>query len=143
MNHLINRYDPALFHDQMIGKLAVNYKLLSKEDYTRAVNLQRDGMKSGMYSSLTEVLIQHKYLSHEEIELLKQVKELITEMRKEKRFGVIAVKNGFVSESQLNLALKVQKREKKSPRKKRSLGLANIKKRRYWIDLNTSALKRK
>lgn len=50
MNHSINSEEPAFFHDQMIGKLALNYKLISNDDYIEAVNLQKSELESGMSS---------------------------------------------------------------------------------------------
>lgn len=104
---------PDMFHDQMLGKLALNYKLISNEIYIEAINIQKKEIKAGLDSTIHEVLIKHEFLTKEEMELLHNAKNIITQQRKKKRFGVIAIKKGLLTESEIEEALKIQKNEKK------------------------------
>jgi hypothetical protein len=86
--------DPEMIHDQMLGKLALSYKLIDIQNYMEAVELQKKDWAEGRKTFLSELFIRAGFLSDERLHFLNHAKEIITKKRKEKRFGMIAVKQG-------------------------------------------------
>jgi uncharacterized protein (DUF342 family) len=101
--------DIDLFHDQMLCKLALAYKLIGSDRYQEALDRQKTYREEGRIVLLRDVLLIHGFLTDEDLDFLNHAKDIMTEKRKEKRFGMIAVKQGFISEENLLLALKRQK----------------------------------
>jgi len=114
MNDSFEKHDPSdPIHDQMVGKLALSYKLVTPGQYLEALTIQkREGSSHGQVL-LGDVLFSHGFLSSEQVGLLHQAIDIMTMRRKDKRFGSIAVNRGFIRREELNKALVLQKKEKK------------------------------
>jgi hypothetical protein len=108
------KHDPAdPIHDQMLGKLALSYKLITPGQYLEALTIQKKEGSSQNQVLLGDVLFSHGFLTSEQVGLLHQAIDIMTMRRKEKRFGSIAVNRGFIRREELNKALAHQKKEKK------------------------------
>lgn len=102
---------PNDHHDQMIAKLALVYNLITSEQYLMSVSVKTEGADAGSFLRLTDILVDKGFLTDEQLDFLLQAKDLITQRRKEKRFGHIAVSQGFITHKELSEALAVQKKE--------------------------------
>lgn len=109
----INHEPTDPIHDQMLGKLALSYKLITNEQYLEALDIQKNEDASNGQVLMGDVLFSHGFLSSEQVRLLHQAIDIMTMRRMEKRFGSIAVNKGFIRKEELNRALSVQKKEKR------------------------------
>ncbi len=100
-------------HDELLGKLALSYKLITPAQYLVALEIQKKEEALNAQVMMGDVLFSHGFLSSEQLEILNQAIDFLARSRKEKRFGNIAVKKGFIRRESLNKALDIQKKEKK------------------------------
>ena len=100
-------------HDQMLGKLALNYKMISHDQYIRVLRILNQENDTGTEPSLQEVLVKHNFISSDDIKFLYAAKDIITEKRKEKRFGAIAVRKGLLTKAEVKKAIEAQKTTRK------------------------------
>ena len=100
------------YPDQMLGKLALSYKLITSEQYLEAVGIQKKEWDEGRQTLLSDILFSHGFLSSDQIDRLHHAIRIMTLKRKEKRFGSIAVNRGYVRKEDLSRALEIQKKEK-------------------------------
>ncbi|MBU1169117.1 MAG: FapA family protein [Proteobacteria bacterium] len=114
MNDTLNPMDPAgLYHDQMVVKLALAYKMITNQQYLEAMDIQKQVKPDEPQQLLSDILQSLGFLNSEKFRILGQAKEMLTHKRMEKRFGTLAVNKGYVTEQQLAEALRIQKTEKK------------------------------
>jgi hypothetical protein len=107
-------------HDDMLGKLALSYKLITRDQYIESMEIQKKGSVSGMRVLLSEVLFSQGLLTSEQIGLLNRAIEIMAKQRLGKRFGSIAVSKGFIRREELHEALEIQKIDESG--KKREIG---------------------
>lgn len=98
---------------QMIGKLALNYKKLTNDQYLKATAIQKKENEAGDRSSLSEILLKYDFVNRDDMQFLHSALDILTKERKAKRFGAIAVKQGLLKEEELLRAIETQKTERK------------------------------
>ncbi|MBU1195972.1 MAG: DUF342 domain-containing protein [Proteobacteria bacterium] len=134
-NHL-----QTLCQDSQFGKLAIANHFASKADVTRALEQQKDYFKKYRINiKLGDILVENNIISHtdrvsilltqnriKDENLLDALNDIgATPLEKEavnKRFGVLAIKEGLATIDQVNAALDIQKTEQKTTGKPRFLG---------------------
>lgn len=104
---------PNDHHDQMVAKLALAYNLISSEQYLKTLSIRSETVVGGKPPRLTAILVDRGFVSADQLDFLHQAKDMITQKRKEKRYGSLAVSQGYITEDELGEALAIQKREKK------------------------------
>ncbi len=88
-------------HGAMIGKLALNYKKITNDQYVKAIAIQKKESESGQAVTLNEVLLKYDFLSREDIEFLYSAMDILTKKRKEKRLGAIHFKKRLLKKEVL------------------------------------------
>lgn len=97
------------FYDQMLGKLALSYKMISSEQYAQALGIQNKEASAGNPVLLSDVFFSQGHLSSEQIGILHQAIGIMADRRKKKRFGPLAVSRGIIRNEDLRKALEIQK----------------------------------
>lgn len=95
----------------MIGKLALNYKKITNEQYIRSLAIQEKEKESGREANLDEILLTYNFLTPGDMSFLSSALDILTQKRKEKRFGAIAVRQGLLTKEELLKAVEIQKTE--------------------------------
>ena len=104
----------------VIGLLAVKNLLITKEDLQRALPhcLHADNPDH----ALNEYLLSKEIISAQNMERLMKAAKGIELRQQELKFGVIAIRKGFISQSVLKLVLEEQETDRKNKRNTRLIG---------------------
>lgn len=97
------------YYDQMLGKLALSYKMISSDQYVEALNIQGRENSAETPVFLADVFFSQGYLRSEQIGILRQAIDIIASRRKKKRFGPLAVSRGLITNQDLLRALDIKK----------------------------------
>ncbi len=96
--------------DRLFGELAVRLFMATRRDVERALKAQRDAREAGGDPTLGEVMVGLDLLEDKQVQAILRAQEVYDAETVETLYGKLAVKNGIVSASDLDLALKVQAR---------------------------------
>ncbi len=91
----------------MIEKIALLKKMISKEDYLKAVESCK--MSKDFDKALKDYFITNKLIPSDELSKLKNSADSIKIIKSTEKFGSIAVKMGFISSKTLEATLSIQK----------------------------------
>lgn len=97
------------YYDQMLGKLALSYKMIANDQYVEALNIQSRESTPESPVFLADVFFSQGYLRSGQIDLLHQAIHIIASRRKKKRFGPLAVSRGLITHQDLLKALEIKK----------------------------------
>lgn len=95
--------------NSLIIKIALFLNFLSKENYQK---LTRDmsRRKNNPEKDILNIMLQKKYVAQQDIFNLKKACFNFSKAQEDKRFGTLCINFGFLTQSNLNLALEEQKR---------------------------------
>jgi len=104
----------------LIGLLAVKNLLVTKEELQKA--LKQCVREPKLNTALSNYFLSHKLISAQNIERLVRAAKALEMRKKECKFGVIAIRKGFLNQSVLKLALEEQEEDIKGKRRPRMVG---------------------
>lgn len=96
--------------DRFFGEIAVRLFMTTRRDLERALRAQRDAREAGSDPSLGEVMVGMDMLTKDQVATVLRAQAVYDDSTIETLYGQLAVKNGVISASDLDLALKVQRR---------------------------------
>lgn len=131
--------------DQVLAKIAVTNKLITKKQLAEAFTIQHKEKMTGKKLSLDTILFHKQWISKGMLNDLR----VAAKRQIGKRFGVIAVNKGYITPDQVNTALKEQAQEFKEKHKCRRLGdillrrgdISKEQRDEIWIELKNVVLK--
>ena len=94
----------------VLGKLAVKYKFVDEEQLQEALSIQREEQLDGNKVLLGEILISQGMMSQNQLDFLISIQKVIETRKMDRKFGMIAVKNDFVTQEDIDHALKEQQK---------------------------------
>ena len=94
----------------LIGKLAVKYKFASVEQIKQALNYKERKKQDGQDLFLGEILVSQGIISQSQVDFLHSLQKLIKTRESDNQFAIIAVKNDFAVQEEIDQALLEQKR---------------------------------
>ncbi|MEJ2658655.1 MAG: FapA family protein, partial [Desulfobacterales bacterium] len=106
----------------VIGKLAVKYQFVAEEQIQEALIIQKQEKLAGNKSLLGEILVAQGMISRNQLNFLLSVQKVIETRKMDRKFGLIALKNGFATPEDIETALKVQKESYEKTKAVRMLG---------------------
>jgi hypothetical protein len=96
--------------DRLFGEIAVRLFMTTRRDVERALKAQREAREAGGDPSLGEVMVGLDLLEADQVATVLRAQAIYDDRTIETLYGQLAVKNGFVSASDLELALTIQRR---------------------------------
>jgi hypothetical protein len=106
----------------MFGRVALQMNLLSREQVNRCLRLQGEWVEKGERKTLGAIASELGFLRPEQSERIAIIQAFLEARNADRRFGEIAVANGFMTRDQLLDALKVQKKGFKKGAEIRRIG---------------------
>ena len=94
----------------VIGKLAVKLKFICEEQLQEALLILNARKRAGQQLFLGEIMVLIEMLSQSQLDFLLSAQKIIETREWDRRFGLIALKNDFVTPEDLDRALKAQKK---------------------------------
>lgn len=101
----------AVPHYPIIGKLAVRNRLISVRQLDEAISIQQTRAQAGNKTPIEKILIDRAVLSSAQLDFLRSEMRYRQERAIGKKFGLIAIKNGFASKENVERALQIQAEE--------------------------------
>lgn len=101
---------PGTNAEYLFGELAVRLFLLTRKDLDRGLRAQREAREAGGDPSLGEVLVGLSLLTEEQVATILRAQAIYDDKSVETLYGRIAIKNGFLTQSNLDSALKTHER---------------------------------
>ena len=95
---------------RLFGEIAVRLFMLSRRDLDRGLRAQREARNAGGDPSMGEVLTGLEILTSEQVEAVLSAQAVYDDKNVESLYGKIAVKNRFITQADLDEALRVQER---------------------------------
>ncbi|MBF0120019.1 MAG: DUF342 domain-containing protein [Desulfobacterales bacterium] len=92
----------------VIGKLAISYKFIDENKLNEALQIFKSEQASGKQVSLEQILVRKKYISLTQLQTLRSGADFWEARQRDIKFGIDAIKRGFVSQENVNDALKEQ-----------------------------------
>ncbi len=114
----ISHNDPSL----MLGKLAIQYKLISEGQLQEAISIQEARDNDGESPLLGEILLSESMIKQGQLDFLFSVQQLQETREADLHFGVLAVKYQYIKQGHVDGALQEQKRLFKENKLVRSIG---------------------
>ncbi len=106
----------------VLGRLALKHRFLTEEQLTEAVAFQQEEKRLGKHTLLGSLLVRKALITQNQLDFLLSV-QMIMEIRKlDRRFGELAVENGFVTQEDVDDALREQQSLFKKTRTIRLVG---------------------
>jgi len=96
--------------EYLFGELAVRLFMITRRDLDRVLKAQAEARNAGGNPSLGEVCEGLELLSPQQVEAVLRAQEIYDPNSVETLYGRLAVKNRFVTQDDLDLALKIQER---------------------------------
>ena len=93
----------------VIGKLAVKYEFVDEEQIQEALAIQQQEKLAGKEALVGEILVTHGMMSRNQLNFLLSIQKVIETRKMDRKFGMIAVKNGFAAPEDIENALMLQK----------------------------------
>jgi predicted Zn finger-like uncharacterized protein len=106
----------------VIGKMAIKYKFASVEQVNKALSIQEHNKKVGQKILLTDIMVENGMISQSQLVFLRSVQKMLETRKSDNRFGMIAVKNDFATQDQIEEALQEQKRIFKKTKTSKKIG---------------------
>jgi uncharacterized protein len=106
----------------VIGKLAVKYNFVDEDQIQEALAIQKQEKLAGKEALLGEVLVTHGMMSRNQLNFVLSVQNVIETRKMDRKFGMIAVKNGFSAPEDIQNALKLQKESYEETKVVRMIG---------------------
>jgi len=94
----------------VMGKLAVKYKFVDEEQIQEALSIQKQEQLDGNRTLLGEILVAQGMMSQNQLDFLLSIQKVIETRKMDRKFGMIAVKNDFVTQEDIEHALMEQKK---------------------------------
>ena len=94
----------------VMGKLAVKYKFVDEEQIQEALSIQKQEQLDGNKALLGEILVAQGMMSQNQLDFLLSIQKVIETRKMDRKFGMIAVKNDFVTQEDIEHALMEQKK---------------------------------
>ena len=94
----------------VMGKLAVKYKFVDEEQIQEALSIQKQEQLDGNKAFLGEILVAQGMISKNQLDFLLSIQKVIETRKMDKKFGMIAVKNDFAAQEDIEHALMEQKK---------------------------------
>ncbi len=116
----MKKQDDGTVKIPLIGLLAVKNLLITKEELQAAMVQCKDA--DNLEFSLKEYLLSNEMISEQNIQRLLKAAKALEIRQKEFKFGIIAVRKGFINQSVLKLALEEQENDIKTKKKVRMIG---------------------
>jgi len=105
-----------------MGKLAVKYKFVDEEQIQEALAIQKQEKLAGKEALLGEILVTHGMMSRNQLNFLLSIQKVIETRKMDRKFGMIAVKNGFAAPEDIENALVLQKESYEKTKTVRMIG---------------------
>ena len=94
----------------VMGKLAVKYKFVDEKQIQEALSIQKQDQLDGNKKLLGEILVAQGMMSQNQLDFLLSIQKVIETRKMDRKFGMIAVKNEFVTHEDIEHALMEQKK---------------------------------
>ena len=94
----------------VMGKLAVKYKFVDEEQIQEALSIQKQEQLDGNKAFLGEILVAQGMISKNQLDFLLSIQKVIQTRKMDRKFGMIAVKNDFAAQEDIEHALMEQKK---------------------------------
>ena len=107
---LVSERDPETHAEHLFGELAVRLYMTTRRDLDRALRAQAEARQAGSEPSLGEVMVGLELLTEPQVAAILKAQGTYDETNVETLYGGIALKNGFVTQADLEQALRVQQR---------------------------------
>jgi uncharacterized protein (DUF342 family) len=114
----ISQDDPYL----VIGKLALKYKFIDEAQLQETLTIQKQEELAGKKALLGEILVARQLISRNQLSFLLSVQKVIETRKMDRKFGIIAVKNGFAAPEEIKNALMLQKESYENTKTVRMIG---------------------
>ncbi len=92
----------------ILGKLAIKYKFISKEQLQQAISIKEQRKRDGQNLFLGEIMVFLGMMSQTQLDFLLLIQKMLEKKKLYVRFGRIAVKNAFVTQEEIDWAFKEQ-----------------------------------
>ncbi len=115
----------TISHDDaylVMGKLAVKYKFVDEEQIQEALAIQKQEKLAGKEALLGEILVIHGMMSRNQLNFLLSIQKVIETRKMDRKFGMIALKNGFAAPEDIENALVLQKESYEKTKTVRMIG---------------------
>jgi len=96
--------------DRLFGEIAVRLFMTTRRDVEQALKAQREAREAGSDPTLGEVMVGLDLLEADQVATVLRAQAIYDDRTIETLYGQLAVKNGFVSAADLELALTIQRR---------------------------------
>jgi hypothetical protein len=96
--------------EHLFGELAVRLFMTTRRDLDRALKVQLEAREAGGDPSLGEVMVGLEILTEQQVRAILRAQEIYDDRTVEAFYGKLAVRNDFVSQGDLEAALKIQER---------------------------------
>ncbi len=106
----------------VFGKLAVKYKFVVEEQIQEALSIQKQERLDGKKALLGEILVAQGMMSQIQLDFLLSIQKVIETRKMDRKFGMIAVKNGFATPEDIERALIEQKKSYENTKTVKLLG---------------------
>jgi uncharacterized protein (DUF342 family) len=94
----------------VMGKLAEKFKFVDEEQIQEALSIQKQEQLDGNKALLGEILVAQGMMSQNQLEFLLSIQKVIITRKMDRKFGMIAVKNDFATQEDIEHALMEQKK---------------------------------
>ena len=94
----------------VIGKLAVKYKFVDEKQIQEALSIQKEEQLDGNKTLLGTILVAQGMMSQNQLDFLISIQKVIETRKMDRKFGMIAVKNDFATQEDIDHALMEQKK---------------------------------
>ena len=94
----------------VMGKLAVKYKFVDEEQIQEALSIQKEEQLDGNKTLLGTILVSQGMMSQNQLEFLISIQKVIETRKMDRKFGIIAIKNDFATQEDIDHALMEQKK---------------------------------
>jgi hypothetical protein len=96
--------------DRLFGEIAVRLFMSTRRDVDKALKAQNEARAVGAEPSIGEVMVGLEVLSEIQVKAILKAQEVYDDRSVETLYGNLAVKNNFITKSDLQVALKIQAR---------------------------------
>ena len=95
-------------HCLLIGQIALNYKFISDKQLQRALSFQKQRKRGSQKLLLGMILVMKEMISQNQLDVLISAQNFCEIRQLERRFGIIAIRNGFATQKEINIGLEKQ-----------------------------------
>ena len=106
----------------VLGKLAVKYKFVDEGQIQEALSIQKQEQLDGHKVLLGEILVTQGMMSQNQLDFLISIQKVIETRKMDRKFGMIAVKNDFATQEDIDHALMEQQKDYEKTKTVKMLG---------------------